>query len=175
MPTSLMSATPLTILFFDFGQLGTHEESKRYVLSGHSVQLFSLPKQSEHGDEQLLHSLVPGFPNWPFLQWTTQLLVLPVLLRNLPSSQREQFSADPMHFLQLGLHLPQVPSVRLMKYPSLQLARQSREWSGPWQITPASSEWSQFSLPHPMCGHSINDASLPAEIELSQTFDLIED
>ena len=158
-----MSETPLTILLASREQLTTQEFLRRCFPLGHSVQWLDFSMQSEQSFEQSRHCVVLGSPNWPFLQLVTQELILPVLFKNLPFSHTVQFSGDPSHSLQLGLHWPQLPSTELLKYPDEHLDKQSRDLSGPLQTTPASSVWSQFSRPQPICWQAINDVSFPKE------------
>ena len=39
----------------------------------------------------------------------------------------------------------------------------------PSQLTPASSLWSQFALPHPLWGHRVKEASLPLHLTSSSS------
>jgi len=86
------------------------------------------------------------------------------LLRNVSGGHEVQFSEFPEQVRQFILHVPH-PFLESRKDPFFgsQLLTERQSWVllGPWQTTPASSAWSQFSFPQPLNGQLINEGSSP--------------
>ena len=132
------------------------------------MQLSSRPSQPKHSLSHGIQRCLTGSGKERSKQNEAQLRVpFPVSLRNIPCGQEVQFSEFPKQVLQLMLHFPQAlefPDVS-KKYPLLvlQVGTQSLNLPGLVHITPASSVWSQFSLPHPRKGQLIIEVSLPVK------------
>lgn len=92
--------------------------------------------------------------------------MFPVLLRNVSGGHEVQFSEFPEQVLQSILHFPH-PLLVSRKNPPVKLQPETQSWVllGPWQTTPASSAWSQFSFPQPLNGQLINESSFPERKE----------